>query len=99
MTVNEFKICSILFFKKFEGKQLEDVFPQYSNIFTCGEICDIKFSSGGDIALTGNNNRLLYLYGYNMYVDQYYHDPRPTIMWNNVEDFLKFFKFKFEDVV
>ena len=99
MTYNEFKICSILFYDKFKGKNLKDVVEENKYFRPVNDIIDNpSFDHGNRFFINSRTDRTLLYFSHN--------ELRIDGFGNNISEkyktfdiFLKTFGISFEDIV
>ena len=105
MTKNEFVLCSILFFKKFKGRNIEDV-VQITDDWkpVKGKIEKLIFVNIGNFCGCVNDDReracLFYDGDRNLRINGYWSSLiKNTDSFKTVEDFINHFKIPFKDIV
>ena len=104
MTYNEFKLCSILFFKKFKGRNIEDVVQTIEGWKPVkGKIEELIFVNGETPCAYLNNEKkacLFYSVDEHFRIEGYSSRPFKNIeCFETVEDVLETFKIDLEDIV
>lgn len=104
MTKNEFKICSILFIKKFKGSNIEDVVQTIEGWKPIEGKIEENFFENNDIFKTYINNKkeacLFWSLGENFRVDGFSDKSFKNIeCFETVKDVLETFKIDLEDIV
>ena len=104
MTYNEFKLCSILFFKKFKGRNIEDV-VQITDDWkpVKGKIVELIFSNDITNIMYLNREKkacLFWDFGVCFRIDGYSSKSFNNIdTFETVKDVLETFKIDLEDIV
>lgn len=104
MTKNEFVLCSILFFKKFKGRNIEDVVQTIEGWKPVkGKIEELIFENGDTFKIYINNKKGACLF-WNLY-EKFRIDGFSNRSFKNIESFetvkdvLETFKIDLEDIV